>query len=73
MRIEYKKSWWPWRQVKDEAFWQEYIDILHADIALYELALEKINAMRPKSRRNTLAHDMAEVALEALTPEVTLK
>lgn len=77
MRIKYKKSWWPWRQVKDAEeiiqFWEDYINTMHEEIERLEAALEQINAMRPESRRNTLAHDMADVALEALTPEVTLK
>jgi len=74
MRIKYKRSWNPWRQMRDAeemvSFWQGYINDMHRELARYEVALEEINSMRPESRRNALAHDMADVALEALIPEV---
>lgn len=74
MKIKYKRSWNPWRQMRDAEemvnFWQGYINDMHRELARYEVALEEINSMRPKSRRNTLAHDMADVALGALIPEV---
>ena len=74
MRIKYKKSWNPWRQVKDAEeiinFWQDWINSTNEELFRLETALEVINSMRPESRRNTLAHDMADVALEALIPEV---
>lgn len=74
MKITFKKSWNPWRQMKDAekliSIWQDYIHVMHRELARYEVALEEINSMRPKSRRNNTAHDMADVALEALTAEV---
>ena len=70
MPIKYKKSWNPWRQMRDAerlvSFWQDYIKSMDEEIARYEVALEEINSMRPKSRRNTLAHNMADVALGSL-------
>ena len=70
MRIKYKKSWNPWRQVKDAEeiinFWQDWINSTNEELFRLETALEVINSMRPESRRNTLAHDMADVALGSL-------
>ncbi len=77
MKIKYKKSWNPWRQVKDAEeiikFWQDYINSMNEEICRLEAALDGIHEMRPKSRRNTLAHSMADVALDALMPEVKPK
>jgi prefoldin subunit 5 len=76
MKITFKKSWNPWRQAKNAEemvnLWQDYIDSLHDEIdSLHdeifrlENALECIKEMRPKSRRNLLAHSMADVAFDA--------
>lgn len=70
MTITHKRSWNPWRQMRDAerlvSFWQDYIKSMHEELARHEVALEEINSMRPKSRRNTLAHNMANVALGSL-------
>lgn len=77
MKIKYKKSWNPWRQVKDAEeiikFWQDYINTMHEELERYEAALERINLMKPNNGRNPTAQRMATVALDALMPEVKAK
>jgi len=74
MKITFKKSWNPWRQVRDAEeiikLWQDYINTIHEEIDRLENALDVIAKMGPRSHRNILADKMANVALEALTAEV---